>query len=169
MSDYILPILIICLFVYCKIKNENIYDNFVKGAKKSIDLVCNVFAYIVAVFILIELFNASGLSDYFCNLVAPVFNLIGVPEEVVPLIIIKPFSGSGTLSVLSDIYTKYGVDSYAARCATCILGSSETVFYVTSVYFASTSVKKTKYLLPLGLLCTLISSILSCLLCKIMY
>ena len=95
MSDYILPILIICLFVYCKIKNENIYDNFVKGAKKSIDLVCNVFAYIVAVFILIELFNASGLSDYFCNLVAPVFNLIGVPEEVVPLIIIKPFSGSG--------------------------------------------------------------------------
>ena len=168
MSDYILPIMIIFLFVYSKIKKINIYDNFVNGVKKSIDLVCNIFAYIVAVFILIELFETSGLCDKFCSIVSPFFSLVGIPEELVPLIIIKPFSGSGSLSVLSDIYLSYGVDSYISRCATCVLGSSETVFYVSGVYFASTSVKKTSYLIPLGLLCTFISVVISCLLCKIM-
>lgn len=167
MNNYIIPILIVLLFIYCKIKNVNTYETFIDGAKKSLDLVCNIFAFLVAVFVLIELFNASGLSAYFVNITAPIFTFLGIPKEVIPLIIIKPFSGSGSLSVLSDIFSTYGVDSYVSRCASVILGSSETVFYVSSVYFSKTKVKKIGYAVPLGLLCTLISCILSCLFCKI--
>ena len=167
MSDFFIPIFILFVIVYSKIKGVTVYDTFVEGAKNSIDLVLDIFAYLIAVFIMIELLNVSGVCDFIAHIVSPAFVFLGIPAEVVPLIIIKPFSGSGSLSVLTNIYTTYGVDSYVSRCATVILGSSETVFYVTSIYFSKTSVKKIGYIIPLGLFCTLLSSILSCLLCKI--
>ncbi|MBQ7307888.1 MAG: spore maturation protein [Clostridia bacterium] len=167
MSNFVIPIFIIFLFIYCKIKKVNTYETFIEGAKKSLDLVCDIFAFLIVVFIMIELFNSSGLSNYLIDFISPIFVYLGIPKEVLPLIIIKPFSGSGSLSTLTQIYTDYGVDSYISRCASVILGSSETVFYVTSIYFSKTNVKKLGYVLPLGLLCTLISCILSCLICKI--
>ena len=164
---YIIPVLIVLLFIYCKIKKVNTYETFVEGAKKSLELIANIFAFLIAVFIVIEISQASGLNNYLIKLLCPVLKFFAIPEELASLIIIKPFSGSGSLSVLSDIYSEYGVDSYISRCASVILGSSETVFYVSSVYFSKTSIKKIGYALPLGLFCTFLSCILSCLFCKI--
>ena len=168
MSKFVVPIFIVFLFSYCKLKKVNTYETFVEGAKKGIDLICDIFAFLVVVFIMIEIFNASKLSNYLINFISPLFSILGIPKEVLPLIIIKPFSGSGSLSTLTQIYTDYGVDSYVSRCASVILGSSETVFYVTTIYFSKTKIKKLGYVLPLGIFCTLISCILSCLFCKIM-
>lgn len=167
MSNYIIPIIIIFLFIFCKFKKVDTYDTFIEGASKSLPLVANIFAFLVAVFVLIELFNASGLSKVVVSFMLPVFKFFGIPEQVIPLIIIKPFSGSGSLSILTDIYSTYGVDSYISHCASVIIGSSETVFYVTSIYFSKTSVKKLGYAVPLGIFCTFLSAILSCLLCRL--
>ena len=169
MSKYLVPFLILCLMIVSSIKKINNYKHFVDGAKKSLELVFNIFSYIAVVFIMIELFRESGLSVFLAKLLSPVMNFLGVPTELIELVILKPFSGSGTLAILNDIYLQYGVDTYIGRCASVIVGSSETVFYVSGIYFSETKVKNLGYALPLALCCTLLSAILSCLICKIIY
>lgn len=165
--NYVLPILILLLLVYNLVKKQNNYDSFVKGAQKSLILIFEIFANIVAIFVIIELFRASGISAYLQKIISPVFTIFGIPSELCELIVLKPFSGSGSLALLSDIFTHYGVDSYIGRCASVIISSSETVFYVTSVYFSKTKVKNLGYAIPLALFVTFLSSILACLFCKI--
>lgn len=165
--NYIIPILLIALIVFSQYKKQNTYQNFVKGAQKSLTLIFEIFANIVAIFIIIELFKESGISSFFNTIFSPILHLFSIPPELCNLIILKPFSGSGSLALLSDIFSSYGVDSYIGRCASVIIASSETVFYVSSVYFSKTKVKNLGYAIPLALFVTFLSSILACLFCRI--
>ncbi|MBO4412583.1 MAG: spore maturation protein, partial [Clostridia bacterium] len=135
MSVYIIPIFIIFLLLYASYKNLNTYNIFVNGAKGAINLVVEIFPYIVAILISVALFKVSGLADLLTRLVSPVFNFLGIPTEVSELILLRPFTGSGSFAILNDILKTYGADSYISRCACTIMGSSETVFYVAAVYF----------------------------------
>lgn len=166
--NYVIPVLILFILIFSLYKKEDSYSVFVQGAQKSLTLIFEIFANIVAIFIIIELFRESGISIYLNKFLSPVFSFLGIPVELCELIILKPFSGSGSLALLSDIFTKYGVDSYIGRCASVIMASSETVFYVSSVYFSKTKVKNLSYAIPLALFITLLSSILACFFCRIM-
>lgn len=168
MSVYIVPIFLILLLLYASYKNLNTYNIFVNGAKGAIDLVVSIFPYIVAIMASVALMRVSGLMDLLTSLISPVFNLLGIPPEVSELVLLRPFTGSGSFALLNDIYTTYGADSYIARCASVIAGSSETVFYVATVYFSGTKVKKLLYAIPCALVASFASAILSCLLCRIM-
>lgn len=165
MADIILPTLIACVLMYSLIKKVDAYSSFVQGAKGAIPLIFSIFPYIIAMFIAIELFRSSGLSFYLCKLVSPIFNLIGIPSEVSELIIVRPFSSNAAYVLLKDIFNVYGADSYVGKCASVIMGSSDTIFYVSSIYFASTKVKKTLFTIPIALICNLFCAFLSCLLC----
>lgn len=165
---YVVPILIVLILIYSNIKKENTYDTFVKGAQKSLTLIFEIFANILAIFIIIELFKESGISSFLVKYISPVFSFFKIPKELCELIILKPFSGSGSLALLSNIFDTYGVDSYIGRCASVIISSSETVFYVSSVYFSKTKVKNLGYAIPLALFITLLSSFLACLFCRIL-
>ena len=166
--NYVVPILIIAVLVYGLIKRVNVYDSFVLGAKKSFNLSLSIFPYLAAIFIMVNALHASGVDVYVTKFFAPPFQLLGVPSEVVQLMLLRPFSGSGSLAILTDVYKNYGVDSYVGRCASVIMGSSETVFYVASVYFAETKVKRTGFAIPIALFCNLLGSVVACLLCKFM-
>ena len=167
MSSYIVPALIVLLFVYANFKKVNTYQTFVEGSKNSLFLIFDIFAYIMAIFVIIELFNVSGLSAKLTQILSPVFNFFGIPTQLTQLIIVKPFSGSGGLALLQQIFDNYGVDSYISRCACVILGSSETVFYVSAVYFSKTSVKKLGFAIPIALISTIVSVILGCAICRL--
>ena len=168
-SDYIIPILLFVLLVFATFKKDvKPYNSFVDGAKQSIPLIVDIFAYIVAVFIFIEIFDKSGLTNLFATILSPVFNFLGIPTELTKLVVLKPFSGSGGLALLQDIFDTYGVDSYIGRCASVILASSDTVFYVSTVYFSKTKVKKLGFAVPIALLATFFSVVLSCLFCRIL-
>ena len=168
MTAYIIPILIIVLIIYACFKKVNVYETFTNGAKKSLSLVGGIFPYIVSIMLAVSLFRVSGLGDILVKCISPIFNFLGIPVEVCELVLLRPFTGSGSLSLLKDVIATYGADSYISRCACTILGSSETVFYVTAVYFAGTKTKKVWLAISIALICNFIGAILSCLLCKIM-
>lgn len=168
MSKYIIPILIIMLILYSMIKRNNTYNSFVIGAKSSFDVVLTSFPYIVTIFIAVEIFNVSGLSVVFADFVAPFFEFFGVPKELSQLVILKNFTGCGSLALLENVFATYGVDSYLARAGCCIAGSSEAIFYVTAVYFSKTKVTKFRYAIPVGILANFVGAIVSCWICRIM-
>ena len=168
MSVYIIPIIIVVLFLYSFFKKVNVYKSFFEGAKESFNLCLDIFPYIVAILIAVSLFRASGLADLLIKLISPIFNFVGVPNEVCELILLRPFTGSGSFAILDNIYATYGVDSYISRCASCIMGSSETLFYVATVYTSKTSIKKLSFAIPIGIIASIFGAIISCLICKIL-
>ena len=166
MSVYLLPCLILLLLLYGAYKKVNVYDAFVRGAKQSVSTAVGIFPCLVAVFLLLQLFRLSGLEKFLSQAAAPLFSLFGIPTELTSFLLIRPLSGSGSLAMLTEIFREYGPDSYIGKCAGLIMGSSETVFYLASVYFADTKVKNLGYAIPISLVCSLFGAVVSCLICR---
>ena len=164
---YFIPVLFSFIFIYSLIKKVKPYDAFIEGTKGTLPLIFNLFPYLIGIFILTELFEASGLSNFFTGLFSPIFNLLGIPNEITPLVILKPFSGSGSLAILSEIFKTYGADSYVSRCACTVFGSSETIFYISAVYFSKSKEKRLTKPIIISLVSTLFSTVIACLLCKL--
>lgn len=167
-SVYIIPVLIISLLVFARIKKIETYNVFVKGAKGAFELVLSIFPFIATIMIMVAVMRASGLTNIIISLLAPIFNFLGIPVEVSELVLLRPFTGSGSYAILSDIYNTYGADTYISRCASVIMGTSETIFYVVAVYFSQTKVKKLSYAIPLALVLSLFGTIIACLICRIL-
>lgn len=168
MSSYIIPILFLTIFILSIIKRVKPYDAFTQGAKSAIPFAVSIFPYLASIFVLTELFEVSGISNFLLNILSPVFNVFGIPKELTKLVLIKPFSGSGSLATLSEIYSTHGVDSYLARCASVIYGSSETVFYVAAVYFAGAKTKKLLKPIIISLVASFCSCVFACFICHIL-
>lgn len=166
MANYIIPIFIAAILIFSLIKKINAYDCFVSGARQAVDLCVNTFPYLVAIFAIVELLSISGLSTFISGFMAPVFNIFGIPSELTEFLILRPFTGSGSIGMLSNLFSLYGPDSYISKCASIIMSCSETTFYVIAVYFSTTKIKKLKYTIPVCLLSAFISSIIACFICR---
>lgn len=164
----LVPCIFLLSFVYALFKKVRLFDCFSDGVKGAIPLIVSIFPYIATVAILSKAMEVSGLQARLSQLLSPFFNAVGVPNEIAPLLLIKPLSGSGAISVLSDILGKYGVDSFIGRCACVCYGSSETIFYIGAVYFAGIKRKKLSLAIFIALISYLLSTIFSCFLCTIM-
>ena len=167
MSKYFIPILFLSIFIVAIIKKVKPYDAFTLGAKSAIPFAVSIFPYLVTIFVLTELFEVSGISNAVSNFLSPFFTLLGIPTELTKLVLIKPFSGNGSLAILNEIFTNYGVDSYLSRCASVIYGSSETVFYVAAVYFAGAKTKNLFKPILISLIASFFSCVFACFICKI--
>ena len=160
------PCIFFCSFGYALYKKVRIYDSFTTGVKGAIPLVVSIFPYVATVTMLAKVLEVSGVGNQIAHWIAPFFHTIGVPQEIAPLILIKPLSGSGSIAVLTEILDIYGVDSFAARCACVIYGASETVFYIGAVYFAGLQRKKMNIALGISLFAYLASVVFACFLCN---
>ena len=127
------PVLILLILIYGAVKKVDLYESFASGIKQTLDLLVGIFPYVATVLVMTEVAEASGVSAFVTQKLSPVMKALGVPHELTGLIILKPFTGSGSLAMLSEIFKTYGADSYVSRCAACIFGSSETTFYVSAV------------------------------------
>ena len=143
-----------------------VYDTFAEGVKGAIPLIVSIFPYIAAVIMLTKLFEVSGLEAWLSTVLSPVFSAVGVPEEIAPLLLVKPLSGSGSIAVLSDILNTYGVDSHIARCACVVYGLSDTIFYIGAVYFAGLKRKKLSLALAISLFSYIVGTVFCCFLCR---
>ena len=164
----LIPLIFLLSFGFALIKKVRVYDSFTDGVKGVVPLLTSIFPYLCAVTMLSKLLETSGLGEWLGKWLSPVFSFTGVPEEISPLVLIKPLSGSGAIAVLSNILDAYGVDSYIGRCACVAYGSSETIFYIGAVYFAGLKRKKFSLALCIALLSYLLSVVLCCFLCRIM-
>lgn len=161
------PVLFLGVFIFALFKKVKLFDAFSSGVKGAVPLLLSLFPSLAAVLILSELFAESGLSAILARLLAPALEFLGIPKELAPLVLIKPFSGSGAMAFLNDIITTHGADSYLARCASVVYGSSETTFYLSALYFAGAK-KVSPVAVVIALVCNLLAAVLGCLFCRIL-
>lgn len=153
-SSFILPFLVFLVLIYAIKKKINIYDVFVDGAKESFDMVLKLFPCLLAMILAVNIFVNSGIVDFFKFITF-------IPSEIIPMIITRPISGTSSLAVLNSIYQSFGPDSQLGLIASFIQGSTDTTFYIITLYFGSVGIKKIKYALWAGLFADLVSIVLS--------
>lgn len=165
----IVPFMVLIILVHGYIKGIDIYNTFIEGAMEGFKTAIKIMPYLIAIFIAIGIFRASTALDIFTSLLEPIIGLVGIPKEILPLVIIRPLSGSGALGVVRDIIANYGPDSYPGLVASIMMGSSETIFYTLSIYFGSIGVKDYKHTLKAALLAYVISIFTTILVCNYFY
>ncbi|MDR3319153.1 MAG: hypothetical protein LBS99_06910 [Clostridiales bacterium] len=168
MNDYILPALFLLLLIAVTFKNIPAYSLFTEGARGAVDLAVRVLPFTAAILIAMELMRISGLTVILARLFDPAFSALGIPSELSELLVLRPFSGSGSIALLNGIIADYGADSYTTRAACIMMASSDTVLYVSAVYFASTRAKRTLYAIPVALAACLAGSIAACLIARVL-
>ncbi len=164
----IVPALFLAVFIFGLVRRVKLYDCFTDGVKEALPLILSVFPYLAAMLILSALFEESGLAKMVTDFLSPAFRLFGIPPEISSLVLIKPFSGSGSTAILSELLTQFGPDSYIGRCACVAYGSSETVFYISAVYFAGLKTKKLIKPTLIALAANFLGVVAGCLLCRIL-
>ena len=149
----IIPLLICLLLTWGLARRKNVYGCFVEGARGAFPLALSIFPYLAATFVMVNAMEKSGLDVYVVEVLWQPFRLLGVPKEVVRLLFLRPFSGSGSIAMLQDLLARYGADSYVGRCASVI---------------AEVKGVKTGMAVPIALFCNFLGGVLGCLLCRVM-
>lgn len=160
-SLWLIPLLIGTILVYGTIKKIPTYETFVEGGKEGIKIAVSIIPYLVGMMVAITVFRASGALDYLMKIMGPLVKAVGIPSEIIPLAIIRPISGTAALGMTSDLIATYGPDSFVGRLASVLQGSTDTTFYVLTVYFGAVGIKKMGDALKVGLWADLVGIIIS--------
>ncbi len=160
-SSYLLPIIVIIIILHGAFKGVDVFSEFLSGAKNGFKIILNITPSLIALIFAINLLKASGGLDVLCSILSPVTSFLGIPKELMPLTILSPISGSGSLSCFENILKDFGPDSFIGRCASVMMGSTETTFYTMTIYYGSVGIKKSRHTLPSALCADFTSFILS--------
>ena len=152
LSKLAIPLLILIFIGYGAIKKVKVYESFVEGAKEGFSIAVKIIPYLVAMLIAIGIFRAGGGMDWFIFILEPITNLIGFPADALPMALMRPLSGSGSLGIMAENLAVYGPDSFMGILVSTMYGSTETTFYVLALYFGSVNIKNTRHALPVGLI-----------------
>ena len=147
-----IPFLIGFFPLYAALRGVPVYEEFIEGAREGVQVALRIFPYLVAILVAVGIFRAAGGIDILTRLLSPLLDLIGLPTQVLPLVLVRPLSGSAATGLFAEIVKACGPDSYAAQLAGTILGGTETTLYVLAVYFGSVAIRKGRHALAAGLL-----------------
>ena len=161
LSNYILPTIVVLIVIYGGFKGVDVFNVFIDGAKSGFKTVFNIIPSLIALLLSINMLKASGGLDVLLSLLSPIGDFLGIPRDIIPLTILSPISGSGSLGVYEGILKDFGPDSFIGRCASVMMGSTETTFYTLALYYGSIGVKKTRHTVPSALCADFTSFILS--------
>lgn len=155
LSNVMIPLLIFCIVGYGILNKQNIYEEFIEGAKDGFSTVIGIMPTLIGLMVAVGILRASGFLEFFAGLFADFTDHIGFPSELLPLTVVKMFSSSAATGLLLDLYKEYGADSMLGKIASIMMSSTETIFYTMSVYFMTAKIKKSRYTLAGALLATL--------------
>lgn len=161
LSDYILPTIVVLIVLYGAFKGVDVFNVFIDGAKSGFKTVFNIIPSLIALLLSINMLKASGGLDVLLSLLSPIGDFLGIPRDIIPLTILSPISGSGSLGVYESILKDFDPDSFIGRCASVMMGSTETTFYTLALYYGSIGIKKTRHTVPSALCADFTSFILS--------
>ncbi|MDR0889465.1 MAG: spore maturation protein [Oscillospiraceae bacterium] len=166
MLDLLIPLIMIGVSIFALARKQDVYSALLDGGRDGLKLIASIVPALVMLLTAVHMLRASGAIDLLTQLLAPLSRVVGIPAETLPLVLIRPFSGSAALAVGSDLMLTYGADSLIGRTAAIMLGSTETTFYTISVYFGAAGVKKTRYAIPAALIADLTGFVMAALCAK---
>jgi spore maturation protein SpmA len=168
-STLVIPFLVTFFPVYAALRRVSVFPEFAEGAKEGFQVAVRIIPYLVGMLVAIAIFRESGALTLLQSAIQPILQPIGVPADLLPMILMRPLSGSGSLAVLSDIAKRFGPDNLVTYMAATIYGSAETTFYVVAVYFGSVGVTKTRHAIPAGLLADLVGVLAAVAICRVLF
>ena len=168
-TNYVIPVLISMIMIMGLVKDVNVFDTFIEGAKEGFQTSIKIQPALVALMAAVATFKASGALDILTHAISPVTNFIHVPEEVLPLALLRPISGSGSLAMLETILSQHGPDSFIGRVASVIQGSTETTFYTIAVYYGAIGIKNTRHTVFSSVSADLVNLIMSCIAVRLVF
>ena len=169
LSNWIFIAFVVGIPLYGVIKKIDVFDAFIVGGKQGFDTIVSILPYLIAMMVAIGMLRASGFFELLSALLAPILTAIGMPPELLPLALVRPFSGSAATGVMAEIIHEHGGNSFIAKTAATLMGSTETTFYVIAVYFGAVGIRRTRHAIPAGLLADVSGIIASVCVCRYLF
>lgn len=168
-STWAIPCILAFIPLYAYVRKVPVYESFVEGAKDGFSTAIGIIPHLVGMMVAISIFRASGALDYMLSWFAPLFRLWDVPPEVLPLGLLRPLTGTGSLAFTTDLIRTYGPDSMIGRIAATIQGSTDTTLYVLTVYFGAVGIRHGRYALKVGLFSDAVGFIAAIVICLLVF
>ena len=168
-SALAIPAVICIAALFMLFGKKDYFSHFTSGAKEGLSTSLSILPTLIALMIAINMLSASGLPDALSRSLSPVAERLGIPTEILPLLLTRPVSGSASTAAYSSLLARYGADSFPALCASVIMGSTDTMLYIICLYFSSVGIKRTRYAIPAALFVMLFSVFFSCLICRVWF
>ncbi|OXM16692.1 spore maturation protein [Paenibacillus herberti] len=165
LSAWMIPAIIAFIPLYGAFRKVPVYETFTEGAKEGFGTAISIIPHLVGMMVAISMFRASGAMDFITGAMEPLLRYIGIPGEVLPLALLRPLTGAGSLAFTSDLIATYGPDSMIGRIASTIQGSTDTTLYVLTVYFGAIGIRRTRYALKVGLFSDLVGFVAAVFIC----
>lgn len=169
MVDYLIPLLMLAVALAALAKRRDVYPVLLAGGADGLRLLASIVPALVVLLSAVSMLRASGAVEVLTRFLTPVANAVGLPAETLPLVLLRPFSGSAALAVGAELMQTYGADSLIGRTAAIMLGSTETTFYTISVYFGAAGIHKTRYTIPAALIADLTGFLVASLTAKLFF
>ncbi|MCA1294740.1 spore maturation protein [Paenibacillus sp. alder61] len=169
LSAWAVPVMIAFIPLYAYIKKVPVYESFVDGAKDGFSTAIGIIPHLVGMMVAISVFRASGALEFFVGWMTPFLEALRVPSEVLPLGILRPLTGTGSLAFTTDLIKTYGPDSMIGRIASTIQGSTDTTLYVLTVYFGAVGIRNGRYALKVGLFSDVVGFVAAIAVCLVLF
>jgi len=168
-SIWAIPLFLIGVPIYGALKGVKVYESFVEGAKGGFQMAIRIIPYLAAILVAVGMLRGAGAIDLLSQWLDPLMRRIGFPTEILPLAIMRPLSGSGSMGIVTELIQTHGPDSFIGRLAASAYGSTETTFYVLAVYFGAVGVKRARHAVLSGLFADIISLITAVIVCRLVF
>jgi len=169
LSAWAIPVIIVFIPLFAAYRKVPVYESFVDGAKEGFDTAIRIIPHLVGMMVAISVFRASGAMELMLGWTRPLVESVGIPGEVMPLAILRPITGAGSLAFTTDLMQQFGPDSMIGRIASTIQGSTDTTLYVITVYFGAIGIRKASYALKVGLISDAVGFIASIAVCYLVF
>lgn len=162
LSYTVIPIIMAIVGLFMLFSKKPVYDSFIEGARQGLVSAVDLLPTLILLMSAVSMFSVSGGAEWLSSVIGPFAEKVGIPGEIITLLIVRPLSGSASNALAADLFAKYGPDSFPGRCASVIMGSSDTLLYVTAVYLSAARVKKSRHTVPVAFAVMIFCIIISC-------
>ncbi len=168
-GTYSIPVIILVTAIAILLSKNDLFNELIKGCRDGFTTSVKLLPTLIILICAVRMFSASGGLELLCNILSKITEPLGLPKELIPVILTRPISGSAATATIDNLYSQYGPDSFAGRCASVLMGSTDTIIYTLGMYFGAAGIKRTRYALPAAFILFIFSIAVSVTVTKIYF